>query len=387
MAKTTVALTRAENYGLAGLRSALEKTFSLLDGLENFVPRGAKVFVKVNLLPPPSPPERGIITHPVFAEAVISLLKELTPHIIVGDDVHEARSFEVGGYREVCQRLGVELLNLRERGFEEVSLNGGVLKRVYIAKAVREAEVIVNLPKLKTHALTTFTGAIKNFYGVIPTGLRTALHGEHPSPAEFAEVLVDIFSVVRPALTVMDGIVAMEGAGPANGTPRPLGLILAGADAVAVDAVAQAIIGLDPLRVWTTHHAHRRGLGVGDLREIAILGESLETVRAKDFRLPPAAGEMMGRVPPRITRWATRHLQAQPVVVPARCVACGACVRACPTGAAQFRGKKAWIDRKKCIRCMCCHEACRYDAIALHLDLWGRFFRAAERWVYRDRRR
>lgn len=387
MAKAKVVITRAEHYKPEKLRPALKKTFSLLGGLERFVPRGAKVFVKVNLLPPPSPPERAIITHPAFAEAVLSFLKELTPHIVVGDDVHEAKSFEVGGYREVCQRLGVELVNLRERGFEEVSLAGGVLKKVYIAKAVREADVVVNLPKLKTHALTTFTGAIKNFYGVIPTGLRTALHGEHPQPHEFAQVLVDIFSTIRPALTVMDGIVAMEGAGPANGTPRQLGLILASSDAVAVDAVAQAVIGLEPLRVWTTYHAHRRGLGVGDLKEIEILGESLESVRAKDFRLPPAAGEMVGRVPTRITRWATRHLQAQPGVVSSRCVGCSACVRACPTGAAQFRGKKAWIERTKCIRCMCCHEACRYGAIELHVDLLGRFFRAAERWVYWDRRR
>ncbi|MBC7099974.1 DUF362 domain-containing protein, partial [Candidatus Bipolaricaulota bacterium] len=201
----------------------------------------------------------------------------------------------------------------------------------------------------------------------------TALHGEHPQPAEFAKVLVDIFSLVRPVLTVMDGVVAMEGPGPANGSPRPLGLILASADAVAVDAVAQAIIGLDPLRVWTTYHAHTRGLGVGDLAKIEILGENLDSVKVRDFRLPPAAGEMMGRVPASVTRWATRHLQAQPVVVPARCVGCGACVRACPTGAAQFRGKKAWIDRRKCIRCMCCHEACRYNAIELRLDLLGRF--------------
>ncbi|MFN3346268.1 MAG: DUF362 domain-containing protein, partial [Candidatus Bipolaricaulaceae bacterium] len=224
--KAKVAIVRAKNYELAELRWALEKAFSSLGGLEESVPRGAQVFVKVNLLPPPSPPERGIITHPVFTEAVLSLLKEITPHIVVGDDVHEAKSFEVGGYRQMCQRLGVELLNLRERGFAEVSLDGGLLKRVYIAQAVREADVVVNLPKLKTHALTTFTGAIKNVYGVIPTGLRTALHGEHPHPAEFAQVLVDIFSLVRPRLTVMDGIVAMEGAGPANGTPRPLGLIL-----------------------------------------------------------------------------------------------------------------------------------------------------------------
>lgn len=387
MAMAKVAVVRAQNYELSELKATMEKALALLGGLESFVPKGARVFVKVNLLPPPSPPERAIITHPTFTEAFLSLLREITPHIVVGDDVHEGRSFDVGGYREMCRRLGVELLNLRERGFEELKLDGGVLRSVFIAKAVREAEVVVNLPKLKTHALTTFTGAIKNFYGVIPTGLRTALHGEHPQPAEFAKVLVDIFSLVRPALTVMDGVVAMEGPGPANGTPRPLGLILAGADAVAVDAVAQAIIGLDPLRVWTTYHAHIRGLGVGDLRKIEVLGESLDSVKVRDFRLPPAAGEMMGRVPASVTRWATRHLQAQPVVVPARCVGCGACVRACPTGAAQFRGKKAWIDRRKCIRCMCCHEACRYNAIELRLDLLGRFFRAAERWVYRDRRR
>ncbi|MGC8963192.1 MAG: DUF362 domain-containing protein [Candidatus Bipolaricaulaceae bacterium] len=386
MAKSTVAIVRAKEYALPELRQAVERILGLLGGPEKFVPKGAKVFVKVNLLPPPSPPERAIITHPVFVEAVLTFIREITPHIVVGDDVHEAKSFEVGGYKEMCRRLGVELLNLRERGFVEVPLNGGGLKSVYIAKAVREAEVIVNLPKLKTHALTTFTGAVKNFYGVIPTGLRTALHGEHPEPREFAQVLVDIFSLVRPALTVMDGVVAMEGPGPANGTPRPLGLILASSDAVAVDAVAQAIIGLDPLRVWTTYHAHNRGLGVGDLREIEILGESLESVRARDFRLPPAAGEMMGRVPTPLTRWATRHMQAQPVVIQSRCVGCGACVRACPTGAARFRGKRAWIDRKKCIRCMCCHEACRYNAIDLQVDLFGRFFRAAERWVYRDRR-
>lgn len=387
MAKVQVALVRAGDYEPARLRAAVERALNLLGGPEKFVPKGAKVFVKVNLLPPPSPPERAIVTHPAFAEAVLSILRELTPHITVGDDVHSPESFERAGYHEMCARLGVELLNLRERGFEEVPVEGTILKRLYIAKAVREAEVIVNLPKLKTHALTLFTGAVKNFYGVIPTGLRTRLHGEHPKPEEFSQLLVDIFSVVRPALTVMDGVVGMEGPGPANGTPRKVGVVLAGGDAVAVDAVAQAIVGIDPFRVWTTRHAHARGLGIGDLSEIEVLGEGLAAARVEGFRLPPAAGEFVGRFPPGITRWATRHLQSRPVVARERCVACGACVQACPTGAARLRGKKAWIDAKKCIRCMCCHEACRYGAIDLRLDLLGRFFRAAEAWVYRDRRR
>lgn len=386
MTKAQVAVVRAQEYRVAELRPAVERALSLIGGIERYVPKNAKVFVKVNLLPPPSPPERAIITHPVFAEAVLSVLRELTPHIVVGDDVHSHQSFEVGGYKEVCARLGVELLNLRERGFVEVEISGAVLRSVYIARAVREAEVVINLPKLKTHALTTFTGAVKNLYGVIPTGLRTRLHGEHPRPEEFSQVLVDIFSAVRPALTIMDGVVAMEGPGPAQGRPRGLGLILASADAVAVDTVAQAIVGLDPLRVWTTKHAQARGLGVGDLAEIEVVGEKLDPLLVRDFHHPPAAGEFVGRFPKALTRWATRHLQAQPVVVASRCVACGACIRACPTGAAQFRHKKAGIDRRKCIRCMCCHEACRYDAIDLRLDLFGRFFRAAERLVYRDRR-
>ena len=386
MANTRVAVVRAGGYGSPELCDAVERALDLLGGLEQFIPRGAKVFVKVNLLPPPSPPERAIITHPAFAEAVLSLLREITPHITVGDDVHDLRSFEVSGYREICARLGVELLNLREKGFTEVEVNGAVLDKAYIARAVLEADVIVNLPKLKTHSLTTFTGAVKNFYGVVPAGLRTRFHGDHPRPAEFCQLLVDIFSAVRPALTVMDAVVGMEGAGPANGDPREIGLVIAGGDAVAVDAVAQSIVGLDPLRVWTTRHAHDRGLGTGDPAEIEVVGEEVASVRVEDFRLPPAAGEVLGRLPRILTRWATRHLQARPVVVPERCVGCGACVRACPTGAAAIDGGRARIDRRSCIRCMCCHEACRYDAIELRTDSVARLIRSLEVALHRRRR-
>lgn len=376
--ESRVALARVRGYEPEGLRERISRSLELLGGLEKFVPTGARVFVKVNLLPPPSPPDRAIITHPAFTGAVLSLLREITPHITVGDDVGGEESFAVSGYRDQCQRLGVELLNLREKGFARVRIEGEKLKEIYVAKAALEADVVLNLPKLKTHSLTLLTGAVKNLYGVIPAGLRTRLHGEHPRPQEFSRVLVDIFSTVKPSLTLMDGIVAMEGAGPAGGTPRDIGVIIVGADAVAVDAVASAVVGIEPFQVWTTRIAHDRGLGVGDLRRIEVLGEALSAVKVAGFRTPPAMGALVGRLPPLVTRWAVRRMQAQPAVIRERCVGCFACVRVCPAGAAKKRGDRAWIERGRCIRCMCCHEACRYDAIALKLSPVGKLFHRAQ---------
>ncbi|MBC7093244.1 DUF362 domain-containing protein [Candidatus Bipolaricaulota bacterium] len=374
MRKAQVAVVRASGYELGSVRPAVERALDLIGGLESVVRPGARVFVKINHLPPPSPPERGIITHPKLAEAVLTLLRDLTPHIALGDDIHPANpdGFTVSGYRELCRRLGVELVNLRERGFVRVPCAGVVLREVFLARAVAEAEVLVDLPKLKTHSLTLFTGAVKNMYGAIPAGLRTRYHGEYPKPAEFGQLLVDIFSVAKPHLTVMDGIMAMEGAGPANGTLRPLGLVLAGRDAVAVDAVASRIIGIDPFRVGTTKAAHERGLGVGDLQEIEVLGEPTFAVAGRDFRLPPIpAGEIVGWFPQALTGFVTRRLRPQPKVATKRCVGCGACAAACPTGAAQLRAGKARIDRRRCIQCMCCHEACRFGAIVLPQSRWA----------------
>lgn len=386
--KPVVWLGRAAAYQEQELRVAVESALDALGGLEGLIGRGSRVFVKVNHLSPPSPPERAIVTHPAFAAAVLELLKDLTPHLTVGDDLHPSPedAYAVSGYREVCRKLGVRLVNLRETGFVRVPVNGVVLKEAYLAREALEADLVVNLPKLKTHSLTLFTGAVKNLYGLLPGGLRIAYHGEHKDPEAFNQLLVDVYGAVRPALTVMDGVVAMEGAGPANGRPRPLGVVLAGRDGVAVDAVACRLIGLDPLAVRTTRYAHDRGLGVGDLAQIEVRGERLESMVVEDFELPPfPAGEIVGRAPRFLTRWATSQLVVRPVAVRRACVGCGACARVCPTGAATVVGGKARIDRRTCIRCMCCHEACRYGAIALRRPALGWVLRPVLRRPRRSR--
>lgn len=383
-----VVITRAGSYGEA--RQAVGRALSLLGGLEAFVPPEAKVFVKINHLPPPSPPERGIITHPAFTEAVLEALLRRTPHITVGDDIRSEQpdGFTVSGYRAMCQRLGVRLVNLRELGFMRVPGAGVILKEAYLARALLEAEVIVNLPKFKTHYLTTLTGAIKNLYGAIPAGLRTQYHGQYNKLAEFNQVLVDIFSVAEPHLTLMDGIVAMEGAGPAGGTLRNLGLVLASRDAVALDAVVARIMGLDPFQVGAIRFAHERGLGSANLSAIQVVGEALEAVAVRDFKLPPLpAGEIVGRAPRFLTSFVTRQLVVRPRVVRARCTGCRACAEMCPTGAAQVHKGKARIARALCIRCMCCHEACRFGAIVLTRSLPGRLLSPVVRAVRRTKRR
>lgn len=379
MDRAKVAIIRAHEYDRAQIRSALEQGLALIGGWNHLIKPGDDVFVKVNHLPPPSPPERAIVTHPVFVEAVLDLLKETGAAITVGDDIRasDEDGFRTSGYRAMCERAGVELVNLKQSGFVKVRCNGHRLETIYLAKAVADADVVINLPKLKTHSLTLLTGGVKNLYGTIPSGLRTRFHGDHPRLEDFCQVLVDIFATAKPMLTIMDGIVAMEGEGPAGGKPRNLGLILASQDAVALDAAAGRIIGLDPTEVLTTRIAHERGLGVGDLRNIEVVGERIESVSLPDFSLPAsAAGRVVHRLPRFLSQFFVRLLTIRPRVVTQNCVGCAACQNACPVGAIAVRKGKAKIDRSICIQCMCCHEVCRYNAIVPTRSRAGRILHA-----------
>ena len=361
-----VAIARARRYDRDEIRAATTKALAFLGGVESIIRPTDRVFVKTNHLNPPSPAERGIVTHPVFVEGVLSVLRDATSHLVVGDDVDSrlGDGFQVSGYRAMAERLGVRLVNLREEGFVEVDCRGTILGKVLVSRTALEADRIVDLPKLKTHSLTLFTGAVKNLYGAIPAGLRTRFHGEYTKSADFAQVLVDLFSVLRPCLTLMDGVVAMEGDGPAGGKLRELGILLASEDAVALDAVACRVIGLDPLAVETTRFAAERGLGIGRLERIELLGEPLDAVAASDFKLPTGApSRLLSRIPPPIARAIVRQLSARPVVLLDRCVGCRECERICPVGAATVSDGKAHINRPLCVRCMCCHEVCRFSAI------------------------
>ena len=373
-----VSIVRCRDYQAELVSAAVKQSLDLLGGLEAIIQPRAKVFVKINSLSPPSPPEKGIITHPFLTAEVLKLLQELDCEVTVGDDIQAETEdgFLISGYRQICDKLGVNLVNLKETGFRQVRVDGAVLKKVYIAKPVLDADFIVNLPKLKTHSFTIFTGAVKNMYGIIPLGFRLQYHHDYIKNEIFSQMLVDIFLCARPHLTVMDGIVAMEGEGPAAGRLKKTGLILASRDGVALDAAASKIAGFRPLDIFTTFFAHQRGLGFGDLSGIEILGEKIQHVRIPDFRHSILAVALLRRkLPAALYGFINDQLILSPEVAADRCTACLECVKICPAGAARSREGKAWIDPGKCIHCMCCHEVCRFQAVILKQKPMGRVIR------------
>lgn len=296
----------------------------------------------------------------------------------MGDDIQSGSrdGFEVSGYRRVCDELDIKLVNLKESGFRETSVSGLLLDKTFISPLVLGADFIINLPKLKTHSFTVFTGAVKNMFGVIPYGLRLDYHLKYYLPDRFCRMLVDIARRVKPHLTIMDGITAMEGEGPGAGNPRQVGVLIAGRDPVAVDAVACRLIGLRPLDIYSTLDAHERGVGRADLDEMTILGEDVDRLRVEDFKHSAVAvGLMRKRVPQFLYAYLQAQLANIPEVLPEKCTDCGECVQVCPTGAAQQRRDKAWIQEDLCIHCMCCHEVCRFRAIKLKQSPTGRLIR------------
>ncbi len=368
MPKTTVAIQRAENYESESVRHALLKILDYLGGLERIIRPKSRVFVKINHLSPPSPPEDTIVTHPAFTKELLRLLLDMDCKITVGDDIQSKREdgFLISGYRETCTALGIRLVNLKETGFKEIACHGRILNKAYISSLALDSDFLINLPKLKTHSFMALTGAIKNMYGIIPYGHRCSYHRDYVQSAIFGQMLVDIFSCAPPHLNIMDAIHAMEGEGPSAGSPKKVGLILASSDAVALDAVASKIIGMDPLQIPTTIDASQRGLGTAQMKEIEIRGEKIQDVAVKDFKKSAIAiGLIQKKIPAFLHGFIQWQLVLIPRVLQKKCTACRECVDICPKEAAQIREGKARIEKSLCIHCMCCHEVCRFHAIKL----------------------
>ena len=341
------------------LGDAIDRAFELFP----LALKGQKVLIKPNVLRG-SDVKEGVTTHPAVLRAVVEKVLTMKPaSLIVGDNPGamsygaNEHSFEKTGLMEASlgyyQNIGNDSVKL--------SFNPDFVPMVSVSRAVLEADVIISLPKFKTHGLTVLTGAIKNSYGYLPGAQKAKLHKAAGSPERFHEMVVDVFNLRVPDFFLMDAVVGMEGNGPASPDLRDIGLILASDNGVALDGVMATMTGCDPGRLRFLQKAKKMGLGDYDFRKNEIIGH-LELL--SDFKLPPLGGETVVDNPS-IQETLAQRIMLRPVADPEKCTACGTCIDQCPVGALSMTHDIPEVDPAICIICFCCQEMCPEKAIEL----------------------
>ena len=371
----TVTVRRCPSYDQAVVKEAVVKLGEdSAGGWASILPRGSKVLIKPNLLTPATADE-AVSPHPSVVRALVELCRDAgAASITIGDSPGFGTAQKVAakcGILDVARELGVEVVDFADS--ITVPAPAGFHNRSFsIARDIVEADVVINLAKLKTHAMMVMTLAVKNMFGAFVGKQKAQWHLQSGrSQDHFARMLVELAYTVKPAISVLDGVIGMEGNGPGSGTPRKLGFLAASRDMVSLDRVACAITGVAPDKVYIFKAARNLGLAV-DLEGIRLSGDPIKPLSITDLK--PAS--MMHVEGPAYFRpfagLLRRSLTTRPAVDSSRCKGCAICREACPAAAITqpAPGACVRIDDERCIRCYCCQELCPEGAIAPR-DAWA----------------
>ena len=320
---------------------------------------GKTVFIKPNMIGL-FPPEHHATTHPSIVHSLVKFFRQAGAEVTVGDNCG------VGGYglnqrvAEVTGIAGAASGTYKNVALDTalVKLNSKYMESIAVSRDMIEADVLINVPKMKTHSLTIVSGAVKNMFGVVAGAGKSQCHKSAAAVRDFGELLGDIYSVRPPDLTIMDGIVAMEGNGPTSGKPKPLGRILASTSAIALDAVMCRIMGILPDEIIHLRYLTQKGFGNIDPKSIEVIGEMPEISR---FKLPVTI-KRFGFLGWLVNKSFFQAIaKSRMVLEESLCKKCGICLAGCPTKAMEMDGFPR-INEDKCIKCMCCHELCPESA-------------------------
>ena len=364
--RATVSLVTCQDYQEKAVHEKIKEAIDLLGNIDRYVSPGEKVLLKPNLCIG-RPPEKCVNTHPLVVKSIARLVQEAGATPLIGDSpmLGPARNAaDKSGIGDVARELGVDLVE-----FEPIPVlnpEGKIFKTFTIGKIVKEVDKVINLPKLKTHAVLLLTLGVKNMYGCIPGTRKAQGHVKTFKAGKeyFVQMILDLTVLVNPVLTIVDGVMAMEGMGPGFGDPRHLGLFIAGTDCVAVDRVIAEIVKVTPEQDPLLRVAIKKGYGVGQLQDIAVVGETIQDVSVNDFKLPPKE-DMFDRIPAGFKKVLKSYLTDQPVINQETCEACEMCLRACPVDNVYLEEGTVKIDERACIQCLCCVEVCPHGAIDL----------------------
>lgn len=363
----------APDYRQEIVDEAVEQLFCALPATAGI--GGKKVLLKPNLLAKHAP-EKAVTTHPAVVLAVIRAVKRRgAASIMLADSPGGVYTpaivksiYKVSGLAQVCQQEGVELYT--ECKSRTVPTNGKIAKEFTLLEPVLDCDIIINLPKLKTHMMTGLSASTKNLFGCIPGLQKAEWHMRCPEKEPFGEMLVDLLQTVKPSFAILDGILAHEGDGPAGGSPRKVGILAAAEDHLQMDLALCRMLNLQPKDVPYLNAAIRRGLCAEEFCD-AWAAEETELCRPiPDYKLPSSWNSVNFQdKAPRAVRWAVpaveRMIAPRPVIAKDRCIGCGKCAEICPQQTISVN-KKAKIHPRNCIRCFCCHEVCPVKAIDIH---------------------
>ncbi len=361
------------SYGKEAVQSALARAIEEAGGLPAD-PRGMRIGIKANLVSAMKP-EEAATTHPALLAALVSyLLARGAREVVVGDSpgglytpafVH--RVYRAAGLDAVTAVGG--LLNEDFSQKSTTAPDAAVLKSFTYTGWIDTCDLLINFCKLKSHGMMGMSNAVKNLFGVIPGTMKPEYHFRFPEQEAFADMIVDLAEFVKPAFSICDAIVGMEGNGPTKGVPRQIGAILASRDPHALDLVAARLIGLRVSEVPTLAAAVSRLLIPADPDALTVVGDlaalclsDFKTVAVRRSLRFSGSGKWYSRA---FSAVAGKVLSSRPILR-GGCISCKKCHEVCPAKAIAMKDGKPVIDRKKCIRCFCCQEFCPVGAMQVY---------------------
>lgn len=361
------------DYADETCRAAITAALEPLGGLD-WVQPGMRIAIKANFVAA-AKPDTAVTTHPNLLIALSELLLSRGASVVIGDspgNLYNAavlnRVYALAGL-DRAEALGVTLNRdfSEKQAYDESAVQA---KTFTYTRYLDDCDAIINFCKLKSHGMMALSAAAKNLFGVIPGTMKPEYHYRFPNPNDFADMIVDLDEYFKPVVHLCDAVVAMEGNGPTQGTPKYVGCLIASKDPHCLDLLAASLIGLDPYEVPTVAAALRRGLIPERFEDLRIQGDwtafksaSFECVRNRNSTLFINADTAFGRLGQRVLNAC---LESRPQVRKKECVGCGRCANVCPAHTIEMKNGKALIRRNRCIKCFCCQEFCPKGAMYVH---------------------
>ncbi len=364
----TVLLKQLRTYDPDALEPVIDRIFRTFGVYDDLRP-GMTAVLKPNLILR-SDPAAAAVTHPLFVQAVGRCVQKTGARVLIAESPGGPYApgvmrghFKGCGYTQMAEANGFLLYT--DCQSREVALpQGRRCRQAPIVEPFLGADYLIDLPKVKTHSMVGYSGAVKNLFGCVPGLQKPELHCRFPERGDFSEMLVDLAEFLAPQFTVMDGIWAMEGDGPTGGDRRELGLVAAGRNPFAADVAVAALLGMVPENVDMLRIGAQRGLGPRTLGEVELLGDDFAALAAPDFRKAKVSStDFVDRLPRALRPMAKKWVTPRPKIDRKRCVGCGKCAESCPQHTITLVDRKAQIDSSRCIRCFCCQEMCPQHCI------------------------